>query len=112
MAKESAIGFDVLDLLEQHQDAHATCLKLADLICQKWACLGINQHTILRNLKDSVFLQVQLNAHAVKTRVRDHLRQRKFELEQPEHSYRQVINGTYTDTLYPCVLIWCRAPPQ
>ncbi|KIJ59578.1 hypothetical protein HYDPIDRAFT_65682, partial [Hydnomerulius pinastri MD-312] len=45
----------------------------------------------LRALQGNIFLQVCMNALAVKTRIRDRLRQRKFELERIERAYRQTI---------------------
>ena len=36
-----------------------------------------------------------MNACALKARIRDHLRQRKFELERLERSYRKTVNGVW-----------------
>ncbi|OJA11301.1 hypothetical protein AZE42_09658 [Rhizopogon vesiculosus] len=45
-----------------------------------------------KKLKKNVYLQVRMNAHALKIRLRNRLRQRKFELEKLERSYRNTVN--------------------
>jgi hypothetical protein len=47
----------------------------------------------LQKLKADIFLQIRMNARALKTRIRDRLRQRKFEIERLERSYRHAVNG-------------------
>jgi hypothetical protein len=47
----------------------------------------------LEKMKKDIYLTVRLNALAIKTRIRDRLRQRKFELERLERSYRATVNG-------------------
>ncbi|KAG1819999.1 hypothetical protein EV424DRAFT_1472573 [Suillus variegatus] len=49
----------------------------------------------LQKMKKDIYLTVRLNALAVKTCIRDHLRQRKFELERLERSYRATINAEH-----------------
>ncbi|KAG1888615.1 hypothetical protein F4604DRAFT_1877200 [Suillus subluteus] len=56
------------------------------------AALSIGQLTDLQQLRRSIFLQIRLDAQAVKARLRERLRQRKFEIERFERSYRQTVN--------------------
>ncbi|KAG1857793.1 hypothetical protein F4604DRAFT_1931288 [Suillus subluteus] len=66
--------------------------KVTDTL-QRWkAALGIGQLTNLQQLRRSIFLQIHLDAQAVKARLRERLRQRKFEIERFEWSYRQTVN--------------------
>jgi hypothetical protein len=81
-------GTDVVEVVEQLQDVRASCTRLSDTIRRKRATLGVGQRKTLKNMKDNSFLQLRMNARAVKTRIRDCLRQRKFELERLERSYR------------------------
>jgi hypothetical protein len=93
---EEQLGKDSGDVVEigmQLRSAQANCARLADLIRRKRASLGVGQRTVLKKMKESVFLQVRMNARALKIRIRDRLRHRKFELERLEHSYRHVVNG-------------------
>ncbi|KAG2092939.1 uncharacterized protein F5147DRAFT_585710, partial [Suillus discolor] len=54
--------------------------------------LGISQRTCLDQLRRNIYLQVRLDAQALKMCIRERLRQRKFEIEKLEHSYRQAVN--------------------
>ncbi|KAG1845352.1 hypothetical protein F4604DRAFT_1884323 [Suillus subluteus] len=47
----------------------------------------------LEKMKKDIYLTVHLNARAIKTRIRDRLRQQKFELERLERSYRATVNA-------------------
>ncbi|KAG1814586.1 uncharacterized protein BJ212DRAFT_1300405 [Suillus subaureus] len=49
----------------------------------------------LEKMKKDMYLTVHLNALAVKTRIRDHLHQCKFELERLKRSYRATINAEH-----------------
>jgi hypothetical protein len=42
----------------QLHDAHASCIRLTDSIRRKRAALGVGQRSLLKKVKDSVFLQV------------------------------------------------------
>ncbi|KAG2119474.1 uncharacterized protein F5147DRAFT_741904 [Suillus discolor] len=69
-------------------------LRLADeRTYRSKAALGIRQLTDLQQLRRSIFLQIRLDAQAVKARLRERLRQRKFEIERFKRSYRQTVNG-------------------
>ena len=51
--------------------------------------LGVKDQEDLKKLMGNKFLQLKLNARALKQRLRDRLRNRKFELERLERAYRQ-----------------------
>ncbi|KAG2741772.1 hypothetical protein P692DRAFT_20750394, partial [Suillus brevipes Sb2] len=57
--------------------------------------LGTEDKVNLEKMKKDLYLTVRLNALAVKTRIRDRLRQRKFELERLERSYRATVNAEH-----------------
>lgn len=95
LAKDSAQGGDVVEVGMQLRDARATFTRLTDSIRRKRANLGVDQRSALRKLKDNTFLQIRMNARAIKIRIRDRLRQRKFELERLERSYRHAVNGKF-----------------
>jgi hypothetical protein len=80
-----------LRLIEER--AHRS--RLADTLSRWKTRLGISQRTRLDQLRRNVYLQIRLDAQALKTRIRERLRQRKFEIEKLERSYRQTVNGTY-----------------
>lgn len=84
---------DILDISVELSETQHTITRLSNLIRIKRNSLGVSEKSRIRNLKDNEFLQVKLNARAVKTRLRDRLRQRKFEMERLERSYRQTMNS-------------------
>jgi hypothetical protein len=84
---------DILDIAVQSSECQQTCGRLSALIRSRRDALGVSEKAQLRRLTDNEFLQVRLNARAVKTRLRNRLWQRKFELERLEHSYRQTLSG-------------------
>lgn len=61
----------------------------------KILALGIDERNDLRQLMTSRFLQLRMNARALKMRLRERLRERKFELELLERCYRNTANGMY-----------------
>ncbi|KAG1847703.1 hypothetical protein F4604DRAFT_1935747 [Suillus subluteus] len=66
--------------------------KVTDTL-QRWkVALGIGQLTDLQQLRCSIFLQIRLDAQAVKAHLHERLHQRKFEIERFERSYRQTVN--------------------
>ncbi|KAG1876144.1 hypothetical protein C8R48DRAFT_745646 [Suillus tomentosus] len=77
-----------LRLIEER--AHRS--RLADTLSRWKTRLGISQRTRLDQLRRNVYLQIRLDAQALKTRIRERLRQRKFEIEKLERSYRQTVN--------------------
>jgi hypothetical protein len=101
----SQVNVDVVDLGIELREARENCSRLQDSIRRKRAALGVSQRAALGRIKDSLFLQIRMNARAVKIRICDRLRQRKFELERFERSYRQAVNGEFVSIearyLYP-----------
>lgn len=84
---------DPADIPIQLDDARAKCLSIEKCIRQKKAALGVNELANLAKLADSPFLRIRMNARALKKRIRERLRHRKFELEKLERSYRRSVNG-------------------
>lgn len=55
--------------------------------------LGVTAKQQLKHLIKSPFLTKKMNARALKTRIRERLRFRKFELDRLERSYRKQRSG-------------------
>ncbi|KAJ7632028.1 hypothetical protein B0H17DRAFT_1280950 [Mycena rosella] len=58
----------------------------------KEAALGVSQRQALHTLATSQYLRLRMNARALKRRLRDRLRSRKFELDKVERSFRRLVN--------------------
>lgn len=58
--------------------------------------LGVDGRLRLDKLTNDEFLSKRMNAMALKQRIRDRLRQRKFELERLERQYRHTSNGEFS----------------
>ncbi|KAG1723251.1 uncharacterized protein EDB91DRAFT_1087876 [Suillus paluster] len=86
-AAEAIAGVLALEkTLESHQSI------VAETHVRRRAGLGISENADLQKLKKNVYLQVRMNAHALKIRLQDRLQQRKFELEKLERLYRNTVN--------------------
>jgi hypothetical protein len=86
-------SIDCSEISLQLEDA---CVHLASLeqgMRRKRAALGIDDQIDLRRLQQDAFLRIRINALALKERIRDRLRQRKFEIEKLERNYRHSTNG-------------------
>lgn len=70
--------------------------------------LGVTAKQQLRHLMKSPFLTKKMNARALKTRIRERLRSRKFELDRLERSYRKQRSGKTVETrmLCQCSLVY------
>lgn len=55
--------------------------------------LGVNDRAKLERLINNPFIAARMNARALKIRLRERLRSRKFELERLERSFRKQVNG-------------------
>lgn len=55
--------------------------------------LGVNGNSDLRRLAADQYFNLRMNARALKHRIREKLRARKFELDVVERSYRRKLNG-------------------
>ncbi|KAJ3816555.1 hypothetical protein F5880DRAFT_1619187 [Lentinula raphanica] len=58
-------------------------------VTKKENTLGVDEKHQLRSLMNSPFLMKKMNARALKIRIRERLRSRKFELDRLERSYRK-----------------------
>ena len=58
--------------------------------------LGVDDQRNMKKLLQNDYLMLRMNARALKTRLRKRLRERKFEQERLERSYRNVLNGMFT----------------
>ena len=87
---------DIVKFDLQLTDTQSRWVKTADTLRHHWAALGMKDKVNLDKMKKDIYLTVHLNALAVKTRIRDHLHQCKFELERLKRSYRATINGALT----------------
>lgn len=61
--------------------------------------LGVDGRLNLTRLINDKYLQRRMNARTLKMRILQRLRERKFELERLQHSYRNVLNGKFTNFL-------------
>ncbi|KAF9230152.1 hypothetical protein BU15DRAFT_83984, partial [Melanogaster broomeanus] len=77
------------ELTMQLNEATARDTKLKNDIRIGKARLGVDGQANLTALRTNAYLQARMNARALIQRLRDRLRQRKFELEKLERSYRQ-----------------------
>ncbi|KAF8870464.1 hypothetical protein CPB84DRAFT_1855562 [Gymnopilus junonius] len=83
----------LLDLtMEEIQVLKAKLNNATKAIKEKSSKLSIADQSNLKRLLGNQFLHLRLNALAVKQRIRDRLRQCKFELESLEKSYRKTVN--------------------
>ncbi|KAG6807078.1 hypothetical protein H0H92_008863, partial [Tricholoma furcatifolium] len=76
-------------------DLAETRIRLKDLkfrIKHKEAALGVDERADLQALVIDPYLTTMLNALAVKQRLRDKLRSRKFEMDRVERSFRKQVN--------------------
>ncbi|KAJ7774176.1 hypothetical protein DFH07DRAFT_865935 [Mycena maculata] len=66
----------------------------------KESALGVGEHQALKRLSTNHYIHLRMNARALKRRLRDRLRARKFELDKVERSFRRLVNKQklYTHT--------------
>jgi predicted nucleic acid-binding Zn-ribbon protein len=67
--------------------------KLLAVIKKKHQNLGIDGRQSLIKLKNNKFLQLRVNALALKSQIHKRLRDRKFELDRLERAYRQTTSN-------------------
>jgi hypothetical protein len=84
------INFD--EVQEDLQEYQAKLAKLRTSIATKRSKLSVDGRLNLTKLMGNVFLRERMNALALKQRIRDRLRYRKFELENMERAYRNTVN--------------------
>ncbi|KZS99491.1 uncharacterized protein LAESUDRAFT_667904, partial [Laetiporus sulphureus 93-53] len=83
---------DIAELSLQLEEARHRAAQTSDTISRKKAALGISDRVRLTKLLNDEFLRIRMNAQALKQRIRDRLRHRKFEIERLERSYRQTVS--------------------
>ena len=97
--QESQIGnsdplhADLPGLAVAMEAALKDCQAVNDTVRRLERALGVAEQQELRGLEQSAFLRARMNARALKQRLRDRLRQRKFEISRMERSYRHSVNG-------------------
>jgi hypothetical protein len=84
---------DVSVLSQQLDDARTHLASLEQGLRRKRGLLGVDEQLDLKRLQENNFLRMRMNALALKERIRDRLRQRKFEIEKLERNYRHSTNG-------------------
>lgn len=84
---------DIFEKVEQLNQSRRHLQQLETSRHRKFDALGIAESNELNSLKNNAFLRTRMNALAIKVRLRDKLRQRKFELERLERSYRRTATG-------------------
>lgn len=85
---EDAVMFQL-----QYEAAAEALRKLQEKLRQKEAALGVTENQALKTLSTSHYIRLRMNARALKRRLRDRLRERKFELDKVERSFRRLVNG-------------------
>ncbi|KAF9235687.1 hypothetical protein BU15DRAFT_89478 [Melanogaster broomeanus] len=83
---------DVTDLNIRLVEARRKLATTTTLVEKRRAVLGVSDQANLAALKRDVYLQVCMNARALKTRIQERLRQCKFELERLERAYCTTTN--------------------
>jgi vacuolar-type H+-ATPase subunit E/Vma4 len=76
-------------------EARVKASRIRTTLQRKQEALGVDAQLDLQQLTNNAFLRLRMNARALKQRIRDRLRQRKFELERLERAYRVSTNGKY-----------------
>jgi hypothetical protein len=88
-------GMDVTAVAIHLEELQKKSAWTAKAIQQKRASLDVDGRLSLHKLIDNKFLQVRMNALALKRRIRNRLQQRKFELDGLERAYRKSTNGVW-----------------
>lgn len=90
---------DVISLQETLARTRAHLHRLQKDRERKFKALAVDEMTALDTMKKDKYLIARMNALALKERLRDRLRQRKFEMERLERNYRRTMNGMYSTLL-------------
>lgn len=81
------------DIPQQLLDAQSSRVCITKSLSRKYNALGVDEREILANAARSSYFRLRMNARALKRRIRNRLRQQKFELERLEQAYRQTVTG-------------------
>jgi hypothetical protein len=79
--------------LEDIKKAEESLRKTQANLAKQERALGVEQRQELNNLKKNIFLTKRMNARALKTRIQQRLRSRKFEFDRLERSFRKQRSG-------------------
>ena len=93
LVEEDPSHTDLASLAVAVNQAWNDCEVAKKIVSQLECALGVNEKQELRGLEENPFLRVRMNALALKQRLRDRLRHRKFEMSRMERSYRHSVNG-------------------
>jgi hypothetical protein len=85
-------GFTATEVQAALEDVQQKVVKNKRLISARKSKLSVDGRLNLTKLLDNEFLKLRMRALALKQRIRDRLRQRKFELENLERAYRKTVN--------------------
>jgi hypothetical protein len=85
-------GSSLDDIQEDLEESKTKLAKLRTSITNKRSKLSVDGRLNLTKLIGNTFLKQRMNALALKQRLRDRLRNRKFELENVARAYRNTIN--------------------
>ena len=88
-----------------HAEMELTAARSASRKCEltlqsREQALGVSHSAELGRLTNSPYIAARMNARALKHRLRDKLRARKFELDKIERSFRKQVNGKFYDIQY------------
>lgn len=92
--------FATLDIPSQLDDLRSQRGRISQALSRKKSALGVEARTLLADIASSDYLRLRMNARALKQRIRDRLRQRKFELEKLERAYRATANGACVNIVH------------
>jgi SOS response regulatory protein OraA/RecX len=96
LVKQYPSHTDLPGLAVAVNEAWNDCQVARRVVSQLESALGVNEKQELRGLEEDPFLRVRMNALALKQRIRDRLRHRKFEMSRMERSYRHSVNGEWS----------------
>lgn len=89
-------SLDIVVTQEALESSRAHLKRLEKARAVKFDALDVDDSFDLVKLKSNKYLTARMNALALKHRLRDRLRQRKFEMERLERSYRRTMNGAFS----------------
>ncbi|KAG6806228.1 hypothetical protein H0H92_012167 [Tricholoma furcatifolium] len=89
LMQEDITADEHIDLMTDMRGAKEKLQELTLKIRHKESVLDVNEHAQLERLVKNPYIACKVNALAVKQRLRDRLRSRKFELERVERSFRK-----------------------
>ncbi|KAJ7873548.1 hypothetical protein B0H14DRAFT_3438323 [Mycena olivaceomarginata] len=78
----------------EFREAEEALAKAQANLRRKEAALGVIEHAELQELVKSEYMRLRMNARALKLRLRERLRARKFEMDVVERAYRRLMNDS------------------